>query len=113
MYNYMYTNTNNNETTKVQTLAVSTILYRYNTQWHLCIIIMQLYTTRTTSCETYQTEKDSHERLNHRTVSILLMILYSIITSIYHYIHILAGIHSCGIITIIGELFGAESKGQV
>ena len=26
---------------------------------------------------------------------------------------ILAGIHPCGVITMIGELFGAESKGQV
>ena len=27
--------------------------------------------------------------------------------------HNLAGVHPCGIISLIGELFGAESKGQV
>lgn len=26
---------------------------------------------------------------------------------------ILAGVHPCGVIALIGELFGAESKGQV
>lgn len=26
---------------------------------------------------------------------------------------ILAGVHPCGTITLLGELFGAESKGQV
>lgn len=59
------------------------------------------------------TEKDKHGRLNYRTAG----------TSLYHdttlgiilfFVGVLAGVWPCGTITMLGEIFGAESKaGQV
>ena len=63
---------------------------------------------------TCKTEKDAHGRLNHRTAGKVYTLLNDVeIIVLFHNAGILAGIHPCGVITMISELFGAESKGQV
>ena len=68
-----------------------------------------------------KTEKDTHGRLNYRTAGTVPMLdlqnrescPWHVLSPICHFTGILAGIHPCGVITLVGELFGAESKGQV
>lgn len=58
-----------------------------------------------------RTEKDRGVRLNHRTAGIII-IIYSV-NIIVSFAGILAGMWPCGIITLIRELFIAESKSRV
>ena len=64
-----------------------------------------------------RTEKDRGVRLNHRTAGIGVYYVYTqSLQHVYVIIHspgILAGMWPCGIITLVRELFIAESKSQV
>ena len=62
------------------------------------------------SLATCKTEKDTSRRLNHRTAG---MYKYNYCHSNFSQKGILAGVHPCGVIALVGKLFGAESKEQV
>ena len=63
------------------------------------------------------TEKDKHIKLNYKTAGNMFynckeLCCPTIQTQIYN-AGILAGVWPCGTVTLIGELYGAESKSQV
>ena len=64
-----------------------------------------------------QTEKDRNQKLNHHTAGIISCILAAIDCNNIHggdiYVGLLAGIWPCGMITMLSELYIAESKTQV
>ena len=65
----------------------------------------------------YITEKDRNQKLNHHTAGIISCILAAIDCNNIHggdiYVGFLAGIWPCGMITMLSELYIAESKTQV
>ena len=66
--------------------------------------------TQSSAPLTCRTEKDRGVRLNHRTAGIIIIIVLNLLPE---FAGIFAGMWPCGVITLIRELFIAESKSQV